>query len=127
MGVWLGWHGDNVRLAVPLLVPVLYALLMQRGALARFCALPSVVYWGRVSYSLYITHFVALAAFRLAFGLAGSDPLRLAVATLLQLALIVVLAVGTYRLVEEPGRVWLTGAFKRLAVAAFPIFNQQKS
>ena len=114
LGVWLGWHSDQVRLVVPLLVPVLYALLLQRGALARFCALPFVAYWGRVSYSLYITHFVALAVFRLAFNLAGSDPLRLMAATLLQLGLIVVLAVATYRLVEEPGRLWLGAALKRV-------------
>ena len=127
VGVWLGWHGDQVRLVVPLLVPVLYVLLVQRGALARSCALPCVVYWGRVSYSLYITHFVALAMFRLAFNLAGSDPLRLAAATVLQLGLIVVLAVGTYRLVEEPGRLWLAAALQRLVFAVSPLPDRRKS
>lgn len=127
LGVWLGWHGDQVRLVVPLLVPVLYTLLLERGALARFCALPGVVYWGRVSYSLYITHFVALAIFRLAFNLAGSDPLKLVAATLIQLGLIIGMAIGTYRLVEEPGRLWLTAALSRLTLAIFPVLNRRKS
>ena len=127
LGVWLGWHSDRVRLVVPLLIPVLYALLLQRGALARFCALPAVVYWGRVSYSLYITHFVALAIFRLAFNLAGSDPLRLGAATLLQLGLIVVMAIGTYRVIEEPGRLWLTATLSRLPLATSSVLNRRKS
>ena len=98
----------------------------RRDWLARFCTLPRIVYWGRVSYSLYITHFLALAIFRLVFNLAGSDPLRLAAATLLQIGLIIVLAVGSYHLVEEPGRVWLLGVLKRLTLKAPLVRNRVK-
>lgn len=120
LGVWLGWESGYVRLAVPLLVPVLYSLLCQRGVLASFCALPSVVYWGRVSYSLYITHYVVLAVTRFAFNQAGSDSLRLVIAAMLQLLLVIAVTLATYHWIEEPGRQWLSTLLKRLTVVTIP-------
>ena len=125
LGVWLGWHSDQVRVVVPLLVPVLYALLLQRGALARFCTLPSVVFWGRVSYSLYITHYVVLAVTRLAFNKAGPNPLWLGTAVIFQLLLIVGVAIATYRWIEEPGRSWLTRVLKRFTLLVSPLHTKR--
>lgn len=110
LGAVLGLSGMNVRWAVLLFIPLLFSLIYERGGTARLLASPLVEYWGRVSYSLYITHYVVLAAFKFLYRvpLLGHTPLGLLALTTVQFCAIAAVAAATYHLIEEPGRKFLT-------------------
>lgn len=86
---------------------LVYVLARASGPAVRVFTLPPVVWLGRVSYSIYLTHLMILSMLlRLtplemlqAMGL----PARLAVLAL-HGAILVAVAAGSYRLVEVPGR-----------------------
>jgi peptidoglycan/LPS O-acetylase OafA/YrhL len=104
---------------VPLFAVLVLALARARGPVARLLASAPLLYAGRVSYAMYLTHGLALAAFE---KLVPAE--RLAPAGLLaRLAAVAgaALCVGaaahlTYTLIEEPGRLRL----RRLLSGAGP-------
>ena len=70
----------------------------------------TAVYWGQVSYSLYMTHGICQIVFNRMLPVdrfqAASLPVRLSV-IVAYLAVVAAAAVATFHLVEEPARKWL--------------------
>jgi peptidoglycan/LPS O-acetylase OafA/YrhL len=87
--------------------PMILGLAHQLGWLAQALARPWVVYWGNVSFSLYMTHYLWLWAMQTFLPLASlqgySAPARL-VFVLVYLLPTLVIAAATYHLIEEPAR-----------------------
>ena len=103
---WVSAHWAT--LAFPVLI---YAIARGRGILSRALASPPVRFWGRASYSLYMTHgLVLMALWKLAPPPAAGTPgLWLGLAEgfcALSLA-----TIATYFFVEEPARRWLRERF----------------
>ena len=98
-----------------LIPPLLVPIALNVGPLAHLLARPLPEYLGRVSYSLYITHYVVLAAMRFLFQVPRiKDNLWLTFAcTLVEVMLIYAVARFTYHFIEEPGRKWLTRSSRR--------------
>jgi len=119
-GVLLGLAHLNVRWAVTLVPALLLALACGQGTLPHLLARPVPEYLGRVSYSLYITHYVVLAALRFTFftAVARNSVLVTVGLTVIELLVIAGVAQFTYRYVEEPGRRWLTRRSARVTAAA---------
>jgi len=96
---------------------------LERGALSRFAMRPSLTYLGRLSYSLYMIHFlimtVGLKMFRVleskmgwdlthvsskGLYLFGADGLTSDLLTLPYVALVIIASHFTYEYIEKPGR-----------------------
>ena len=110
VGVLLGVIGVNVRWEVLLVPPLLLSIALNSGPVARLLARPSPEYLGRISYSLYITHYVVIIAMRFILRdprIEASMPLTITFVSM-EIILIFVLARLTYHFVEEPGRKLLT-------------------
>lgn len=109
IGVLLGITEINVRWEVLLVPPLLLSLALNIGPVARALSRPLPEYLGRVSYSLYITHFIVIISSRFIFRNArveDSPPVSLAF-TAMEVLIIYLLARFTYHFVEEPARKWL--------------------
>ncbi len=96
-----------------ILAPCLFAVLIyglalgRGGALARWLGRPAMRYWGRVSYALYVVHFVVIvvAHHYLSAADLGTLPLSTRLAWLFGLlAAILLAAVLSHHLIEEPSR-----------------------
>jgi len=86
---------------------IVYGLAWERGPMARILRTPSLVYWGRVSYSLYMVHAAVLVPFRNFFTPTVFAAGDMAARIFLLLALagtIAFLAVAVYHGVERPGQ-----------------------
>jgi peptidoglycan/LPS O-acetylase OafA/YrhL len=94
----------------PLLALFVYGVAQQRGAFAASLAGPRMVFWGQVSYSLYMTHSLVRTVLRKVLPFAHFTDASLIVRLGL-LGLYVVCFAGvaalTFLLVEEPARRWL--------------------
>jgi peptidoglycan/LPS O-acetylase OafA/YrhL len=106
----------NVLWITPLCAMAIYALAWERGFVAKFFSARLMIYGGHISYALYLTHFICLIVLRRVFPVEsfaeGSFILKLGV-LVGYCAVILLVAVLTYWLIEEPGRKWI----KRLAVS----------
>jgi peptidoglycan/LPS O-acetylase OafA/YrhL len=99
-------------LAIPLFILLIVACRQDRGLIARLLCHPLPLWIGRISYSLYITHYFLVrimdAPWQQAFPAIGdlvNEGSLLAVTV--EFGLILLLAQLTYRFVEVPGRTWL--------------------
>jgi len=97
-------------LADPLMSPgavvLVYVLARGGGPLTQVLAAPLMVWLGRISYSLYLTHFPVLSVLErvLPVGIVpASDPARVAFLAL-HLAIALLVAAAAYYGIEEPGR-----------------------
>ncbi|MEJ2887929.1 acyltransferase family protein [Actinomycetospora aeridis] len=94
-------------LALPFIVLFVFAVLGTAGPVQRALASPAMQWGGRVSYSVYLTHFLVLVVLE-DLGVwqrVASAPLIVRLATLAGgLALVVAVGAATHRLVEEPAR-----------------------
>lgn len=85
------------------------------GLVHRAATWPPVIYLGRISYGLYLYHFVALYQLSLRDGM-GSPPAT-ALPVLAALVLVLAVTIASYHLVERPFLDWRGRAFR--APAAF--------
>lgn len=110
LGVIFGLIGVDVRWVVVFVPPLLISIALNAGPVAAFLGRPLVEYLGRVSYSLYITHYPVLVALNFLFRIPRiRDNLTLTlICTLFEVAAIYAMARFTYHFVEEPARKWLT-------------------
>lgn len=113
-------HGDlngmGHELAILVLAPmvfaaVIYALAWEESApISRWLGRPSMLFWGRASYSLYMVHFVLIAIFTrfLPWTEFAALDFSARLASLLVLIVAILIAsAATYRLVEVPSRRWM--------------------
>ncbi len=90
-------------LAGLVLLPVFGLLFQQPGCgLRRFLECPPVQFLGRISYSLYLTHWVVLSLVLLLVPLSWPAPTRCAAALMLGVPAGIVVASVFYRLFEHP-------------------------
>ena len=108
-----GIASDWAAVTFPLLI---LGIAVSSGAVASTLGSKPAVYWGRVSYSLYMTHGVVL------WPLKALAPIRETATTLHRSALlgfhlIVIgsIAAMTYHFVEEPARKWLRRRVGRIS------------
>jgi len=98
-----------IAVAFPLAI---LALASSKGIVAYLFSTKPAVYWGRVSYSLYMTHAMTL------WVLKAVIPLRPVAPSILQVVIYVasigIVASLTYHFVEEPARLWM----RRLSLPA---------
>ena len=115
IGILLGIAGINVRWEIILVPPLLLSLALNTGSVTRFFARPLPEYLGRVSYSLYITHFPVILGTRFIFlnPLVKNSLLLTTIFVLGEIVLVYMLAHFTYHRVEEPSRKWLTSITQR--------------
>jgi len=89
------------------LATLVYGLAWEHGAFSAVLRRPWALYWGTVSYSLYMVHGMVLSMFRHYFTptvFAASDlSVRIFLVTML-VAAIALLAAATYHWVERPSR-----------------------
>jgi peptidoglycan/LPS O-acetylase OafA/YrhL len=100
LGMTLFW-------VAPLLALFIYGVAQQRGAFTSSLAGPQMIFWGQVSYSLYMTHSLVRTVLRKALPFTHFVDASLLVRVgLLGLYIICFAAVAalTYMLVEEPVR-----------------------
>lgn len=101
---------------VPLVPPLILGLAYGQGRLTRVLAHPAMVYGGKISFALYMTHYLWLWVMHYLFPLTtlvdASLPVRVGwvFAHALPMPLV---AAATYHLVEEPARHWLMKGARR--------------
>jgi len=91
----------------PCMFIFLYGLIWADGLTKKLFTTKSALYWGKVSYSLYMTHYVCLILFLNFFPLsqlAERNPVAKVLGFSLLLGIIMFVAMGTYKLIEEPAR-----------------------
>jgi peptidoglycan/LPS O-acetylase OafA/YrhL len=107
---WLEATGRNSIWVTPLLAALIVAVARADSGPGNWLARPTMVYFGQVSYALYMTHGIGqLILVRLlpphAFG--GSNvALRVGIVVVYVVALLAA-AIAMFRYVEEPGRHWM--------------------
>ncbi|HVV84411.1 MAG TPA: acyltransferase [Kofleriaceae bacterium] len=106
---------------VPLVPPMILGLAYGAGRLTRIFAHPVMVYGGKISFALYMTHYLWIWVMHYLFPLStlvtASLPVR--VGWVLAHALpMPFIAAATYHLVEEPARHWLMRGVRRGGAAA---------
>ncbi|MGH6880262.1 acyltransferase family protein [Hypericibacter sp.] len=100
--------GQSFAVAPILLSVVIYGLAMDESrGLGRWLARPVAVYWGQVSYSVYMGHWIVVAAGWTLIEVLDLEPMAPWIATLamlLQMGLILLFAVLLYHKIELPCR-----------------------
>jgi peptidoglycan/LPS O-acetylase OafA/YrhL len=103
--------GLPVLVWIPLpLAVVVYGLAWERGVIGRSLRWPLMHYGGRLSYSLYMTHYVCILTVRSHFPtklMAEAGLAERIGALAIESAAILVAAIFTYHFVEEPCRRWM--------------------
>jgi len=103
--------GQLVLVWVPLpLAAVVYGLAWERGVIARWLGRPLMHYGGRISYSLYMTHYICILTVRshLPTNLMADASLAERLGALaIESAAILLAAIFTYHFVEGPCRRWM--------------------
>ena len=97
-------------MTLPFLGLIVLACAGATGPVAKFLGSCVIEWGGRVSYSVYMTHYlVIIVTFNVLSRLEmGTKPFAVrGLSYALVLALIVVVGVGTYYVVEEPARKYL--------------------
>jgi peptidoglycan/LPS O-acetylase OafA/YrhL len=95
---------------VPLVPPLILGLAYGRGRLTRVLAHPLLVYAGKISFALYMTHYLWLWVMHRYVPLAtlATHGLPVRIAWVLAHALpMPIIAAVTYHVIEEPARHWL--------------------
>ncbi len=114
----LRWVGAAPFWVVPLVPPMLVGLAHDRGPLARGLARPVAIYWGKVSFALYMTHYLWLWVMHYFVPLATWSTRGLAIRIALVVAHLVpmlVVAALTFHLIEEPARRYLARRVRKPA------------
>jgi peptidoglycan/LPS O-acetylase OafA/YrhL len=103
--------GLSAYWTVVLVAPMLLGLANDSGRPGRLFAHPWMVYWGKVSFALYMTHYSWLWLLHSVLplrDLAGLDiPSRIGI-VLVHLLPPFAIASATYHLIEQPARRWLS-------------------
>ena len=95
----------SLPIGVVLFATLIVVLTGQRDVIARFLSLPTMIYLGEISYSLYMVHWPARAVVRTALEKAGLiDSISPALVVLIYSATAMIGAILMYHLVEQPGR-----------------------
>ena len=108
--------GAPAAWSVMLVPPLILGLAYGQGRATRVFAHPLMVYGGKISFALYMTHYLWLWVMHYVFPLAtlvdASLPVRIGwvLAHALPMPLV---AAATYHLVEEPARHWLMRGARR--------------
>ena len=115
VGMTLGLLELNVRWAVIFIPPILISLALSKSTLAMTLAKPFPVYLGRISYSLYITHYFVLSAMRFLFisPRFQKGNFFFFILTLVEIIVIYIVARATYRFVELPGQKLLASSISQ--------------
>jgi peptidoglycan/LPS O-acetylase OafA/YrhL len=93
-------------------LPIVILLTTQRSLLTRLMVSPPFAFLGKVSFSIYLLHWILLQAsdrIEASLGVHGWFALLWFGA---YVALVLSLAAVTYRLVENPAREWIRGGFR---------------
>ena len=101
---------------VPLVPALILGLAYGQGTLTRVFAHPVMVYGGKISFALYMTHYLWLWVMHHFFPLATLAPASLPVRVgwvLVHALPMPVIAAATYHLVEEPARRWVMKGARR--------------
>jgi peptidoglycan/LPS O-acetylase OafA/YrhL len=102
--------GTTLFWVAPLLAVFVYGVAQQQGGFTSSLASPGMIFWGQVSYSVYMTHSLVRTVLRKALPFThfvdASLLVRLGLLGLYALCFAGV-AVLTYLLIEEPARHWL--------------------
>jgi peptidoglycan/LPS O-acetylase OafA/YrhL len=110
-------------LFAPALAVVMFCTARYDTAFARFMSLPLLVVLGETSYSIYLVHSFTLRPFSHSIpALTWFWGLETLGRIIISLAFTLVVAYGTYRTIEVPGRMWLRRLFAKdpLALTAVP-------
>lgn len=103
-------RGWSAYVTVPLLAPILLGLAHGEGVFGRFLATPPMQYAGRLSFSLYMTHYLWLWLAQHLFPLdrwsATSLPARGAMLAAYTVPMFLV-AAATYHWIEQPARTFV--------------------
>lgn len=100
----------SAYLAIPLLAPVMQGLAFGRGTSGRWLATPFMGYLGRLSFSLYMTHYLWLWVMQHFVPLDqwGTSPLGVRIVLALGSAVpMLPIAAITYHIIEQPTRRWV--------------------
>jgi peptidoglycan/LPS O-acetylase OafA/YrhL len=114
-------------LVLPLIALLVFTLASGNGSLARLLRTRFLVWGGRISYSVYMTHWFVLRLVHNVVPTAKYDALSVPVrwAVLLgSLALVVAIGAGCYHLIEEPSRVLLRRLVTRRPVREAPTISR---
>ena len=110
MAALLWGLGTTLFWVAPLLAVFVYGVAQQQGAFTSSLATPGMIFWGQVSYSLYMTHSLVRTVLRKALPFAhfvdASLVVRLGLLGLYAICFAAV-AVLMFLLIEEPARHWL--------------------
>ncbi|TDE87080.1 acyltransferase [Deinococcus sp. S9] len=90
--------------------PLILGLAYSQGAVARLLAGCVLLYWGAVSYALYLTHFIVRMSLSKVLSperLAGTPLLLRAGVLMIYLLVAGLVGIALYHLIEEPGRRWM--------------------
>lgn len=104
--------GAPASWAVPLVLPFILGLAYGHGRLTRVFAHPIMVYGGKISFALYMTHYMWIWVMHYLFPLATLAPASVPVRIAWVFAHAVpmpIIAAAVYHLIEEPARHWLVG------------------
>ncbi len=111
--------------AVPLVPALILGLAYGQGRLTRWFASPVMVYAGKISFALYMTHYLWLWVMHYLFPLTVAGPQTRALVEYGLSARVVwvfvhalpmpLVAAATYHLIEEPARHWLMKGARRPA------------
>ena len=108
-----GATSDWFALVFPLAI---FAIAMSSGILAKLLGSRQAVYWGKVSYSLYMTHNVTLWLLKALLPVrAGGLTVSIFVIYLVSISVVAIL---TYHFVEEPARKWMRARGRRKTAVA---------
>jgi peptidoglycan/LPS O-acetylase OafA/YrhL len=103
-------RGWSAYVTVPLIAPIMAGLARGRGALSRFLSTPVMGYAGRLSFSLYMTHYVWLWLAQYLFPLSrwseASLAARVAMAACYTAPMFLI-AAATYHWIEQPARAFV--------------------
>ncbi len=114
-------YGSSPAWIVLLVPPLLLGLAYGHGWLSRLFAHPILVYGGKISFALYMTHYLWLWVMHHTFPLAtlatASLPVRIGWVFAHALPMPVI-AAAVYHVVEEPARHWLVARRARPAVTS---------
>ncbi len=122
------WEQTTQAIVVSLATAALMVGSRSSSWVNRFLTQPGILYVGTISYSLYLFHFLAPT-----MGFSGNmatfnkaSAAYSLVNFVLSLALAIIIATGTYRLVEVPGRrIIRSAADKLLGVRRAPMLGER--
>lgn len=113
--------GVGARWAVSLFPLLVMYIAVSTGVVRRILCSRLLVYWGKASYSLYMTHNLTL--WSLKYFLPNHDSVADAARYVIYLLTIAVVAMLTYHFVEEPARKALRAVITRSGTAAVPVLT----